>query len=388
MGQISASAETTNHNEIKPHGRLSFLTHTDTITLARLLNGYSTQATVNISAEKENAFRKWATDNNLYILPESHVSGNRFIGTLKKTPASNTGAAHTESPATQPRNTRDRLFGFDPRILSRPAGTDTSAASPALHAAINSAAPIAQSHAPPASLSQTVPKPIQPASAGTTASASKTKPTQNYALRGPRETRTAPTAFEAFLKPLPQGARQTGTPKEQPAASTMKADTRPSQSEFVQLLQKQNPYLSKKNNAAGLLGELYAGTSKYNARELVFGKKSNAQKLNAWMDTNGAQYGLSISADLSTPDAEVLYHVYITSAAQQNAGVSQGADTHVGYIPGSRTSTDTTAALLGTQHLTVAVIGRHTPQISDTSELEPKSSSNSPKIGRASCRER
>ena len=379
MDQISAPAETTNHNEIEPHGKLSFLTPTDKIALARLLKGNSTHATVNISAENETAFRNWATNNNLYISSESRVSGKRFIAILGKMPASNTGAAHTESPATQPRSAHERLFGFDHSILSRPAATDTSAASPAPQAAINSATPIAQSLAPPASLSQTVPKPIfQPASAGTTASASKTKPTQNYALRGPRETRTAPTAFEVFLKPLPQGARQTGTPKEQPAASTMKADTRPSQSEFVQLLQKQNPYLSKKNNAAGLLGELYAGTSKYNARELVFGKKSNAQKLNAWMDANGAQYGLSISADLSTPDAEGLYHVYITSAAQQNAGVSQGADTHAGYILGSRTSTDTTAALLGTQHLTVAVIGRHTPQISDTSELEPKSSSNSP----------
>src|SRR3989338_1173970 len=131
MDQISAPAETTNHNEIEPHGKLSFLTPTDTIALARLLNGNSTRATVNISAEKETAFRNWATDNNLHISSESRVSGKRFIAILGKMPASNTGAAHTESPATQPRSAHERLFGFDHSILSRPAATDTSASSPA-----------------------------------------------------------------------------------------------------------------------------------------------------------------------------------------------------------------------------------------------------------------
>lgn len=150
-------------------------------------------------------------------------------------------------------------------------------------------------------------------------------------------------------------------------------EKRLSKEEFVALLSKENPYLTKA--ALDYLGKLYAGETKYSSRELVFGKKKNAENFNKWILENGQKYGFSLSGvDLSSPSSDKLYHLIVKKEAQPQAAKEEAGSAPAPQTGGGVSSVPPNAPALGFKPSNIAWSGYMPQQFSQnqgTSALNP-----------------
>lgn len=341
-GAMVVSSSAKNYDEAELRNQLSGIDKSLVDQITHLYNAKNTQPrSIVLQVPAGSPLIKWANENarNFGLTPAVRDMGTQCLITFKKAAITGTPAAQQAGNKVQG-NLRERLF-------AQPSSTNALNWENARRASSSSLDP------------------------------------QTPVPRGTIPKRVPSTSGETYRATIVEATT------EQPAQTTVSK-----KEELRERLKVETPRLHDTaiNYLFNMCGTPYR-------REFIFGRLAGAQTFVDWVNKNGAQYGISVKADLAQKGSDGCYHVFVTTKkipegeqqAQQAAAAQQpkavqpklpiSPATSSAYIRGKRSTQAGTKQLEETGKKTqegTAAFGNLPAELSEKSPLKEQPTAPSP----------